>query len=114
MQNAQFVFSANKPDLMHRSLVKTPRAQVRMMEKSTKDEGSNYREQYIAKGSMGCKAGGEKGEQDCMIKGSVALLEFIYISFSCGLFLNIFLYYYGALSHLRSYTTSGSGEFWGR
>ena len=39
---------------------------------------------------MGYGEEGEKGEQYCMIQGSVVLLEFICISGSFGLFLNIF------------------------
>lgn len=39
---------------------------------------------------MGYRGEGEKGEQHCIIQGSVALLEFISTSGSFGSFLNIF------------------------
>lgn len=78
-QNAQFAISAKKPDKMHRAPAKTHRAQGRT-QKRLKEEGSNYREQYITKGSMGYREEGEKGEQDCMKQGSVALLQFLLIS----------------------------------
>lgn len=82
--------SAKKPDLMHRAPAKMHRAQGRTAEKRLEDEGSNYREQHVTKGSMGYGEERGKGEQDCIIQGSVALLEFIFPSGSFGLFLNFF------------------------
>lgn len=80
--------SANK----HRAPAKEQRAQRRRTEKRLEYEGSNYRKQYVTKGSMEHGEEGEKGEQKCMIQDSVILVEFILISGLFGFSLN-FLYF---------------------